>query len=298
MIGQAIADGILTGAIIALGAIGVSFTLQIMRFANFAHSELLTWGAYLALVFVAFAGPGTPTGPFSFGWQLIAAALFAALMTGFAAWAVDHLVFRSLRRRGAHPLTMVFAAFGAALVMRNVVVLIWGHGSHYYTRELQMSVELLPGVRMLPDQIFILALALVVVVCLHGFLTYSRTGMAMRAMAESPPLAQVCGVEVDAVVRWTWILSGALAALAGVFAGLTPQLHPEIGFNLLLALFAAAILGGTGSLVGAVIGGLLVGLAENLSLLFISAGYKTAMPFLVLLLVLVVRPQGLFGEKV
>jgi branched-chain amino acid transport system permease protein len=297
MIGQAIADGILTGAIIALGAIGVSFTLQIMRFANFAHSELLTWGAYLALVFVAFAGPGTPTGPFSFGWQLIAAAAFAALVTGLAAWAVDHLVFRSLRRRGAHPLTMVFAAFGAALVMRNVVVLIWGHGSHYYTRELQMSVELLPGVRMLPDQIFILALALVVVVCLHGFLTYSRTGMAMRAMAESPPLAQVCGVEVDAVVRWTWILSGALAALAGVFAGLTPQLHPEIGFNLLLALFAAAILGGTGSLVGAVIGGLLVGLAENLSLLFISAGYKTAMPFLVLLLVLLVRPQGLFGEK-
>lgn len=297
MIGQAIADGILTGAIIALGAIGVSFTLQIMRFANFAHSELLTWGAYLALVFVAFAGPGTPTGPFSFGWQLIAAAAFAALMTGLVAWAVDDLVFRNLRRRGAHPLTMVFAAFGAALVMRNVVVLIWGHGSHYYTRELQMSVELLPGVRMLPDQIFILALALVVVVCLHGFLTYSRTGMAMRAMAESPPLAQVCGVEVDAVVRWTWILSGALAALAGVFAGLTPQLHPEIGFNLLLALFAAAILGGTGSLVGAVIGGLLVGLAENLSLLFISAGYKTAMPFLVLLLVLLVRPQGLFGEK-
>ena len=297
MIGQAIADGILTGAIIALGAIGVSFTLQIMRFANFAHSELLTWGAYLALVFVAFAGPGTPTGPFSFGWQLIAAAAFAALMTGLVAWAVDHLVFRNLRRRGAHPLTMVFAAFGAALVMRNVVVLIWGHGSHYYTRELQMSVELLPGVRMLPDQIFILALALLVVVCLHGFLTYSRTGMAMRAMAESPPLAQVCGIEVDAVVRWTWILSGALAALAGVFAGLTPQLHPEIGFNLLLALFAAAILGGTGSLAGAVIGGLLVGLAENLSLLFISAGYKTAMPFLVLLLVLLVRPQGLFGEK-
>ena len=297
MIGQAIADGILTGAIIALGAIGVSFTLQIMRFANFAHSELLTWGAYLALVFVAFAGPGTPTGPFSFGWQLLAAAAFAALLTGLVAWAVDYLVFRNLRRRGAHPLTMVFAAFGAALVMRNVVVLIWGHGSHYYTRELQMSVELLPGVRMLPDQIFILALALAVVVCLRGFLTYSRTGMAMRAMAESPPLAQVCGVEVDAVVRWTWILSGALAALAGVFAGLTPQLHPEIGFNVLLALFAAAILGGTGSLVGAVIGGLLVGLAENLSLLFISAGYKTAMPFLVLLLVLLVRPQGLFGEK-
>lgn len=297
MIGQAIADGILTGAIIALGAIGVSFTLQIMRFANFAHSELLTWGAYLALVFVAFAGPGTPTGPLSFGWQLLAAACVAALLTGVLAWLVDMLVFGRLRRQGAHPLTLVFAAFGAALILRHLVVLLWGHESRFYTRELQMGLELLPGVRMLPDQIFILALALVIVAGLHVFLRYSRMGIAMRAMAESPALAQVCGIEVDAVIRWTWILSGALAALAGVFAGLTPQIHPEIGFNLLLALFAAAILGGTGSLAGAVVGGLIVGLAETLSVLVISAGYKTAMPFLVLLLVLLVRPQGLFAER-
>lgn len=297
MIGQALADGILTGAIIALGAIGVTFTLGIMRFANFAHSELLTWGAYIALVIVAFAGPGTPTGPFSFGWQLLAAAIVAAVLTGLAAWAVDTLVFRRLRRRGALPLTMVFAAFGAALVMRHLIVLVWGHESHYYTRELQMAVEVLPGVRMLPDQIFILGLALAVMIALHAFLVGSRTGMAMRAMAESPPLAQVCGIEVDAVVRLTWIISGALAAFAGVFTGLTPQLHPEIGFNMLLSLFAAAILGGTGSLAGAVIGGFLVGLAENLSLLVISPGYKGAMPFLLLLVILILRPQGIFGDK-
>lgn len=297
MIAQALADGLFTGAIIALGAIGVSFTLQILRFANFAHSELLTWGAYLALVFVAFAGPGTPTGPLSFGWQLVAAAFLAALLTGVLAWLVDALVFSRLRRQGAHHLTMVFAAFGAALVMRNLVVLFWGHESRYYTRELQMAFEVLPGVRILPDQVFILLLTLAVVVALHLFLAYSRTGMAMRATAENPALAQACGIRVEAVVRATWILSGALAALAGVFTGLTPQLHPEIGFNLLLALFAAAILGGIGSLPGAVVGGLLVGLAENLSLLVINPGYKTAMPFLLLLAVLLARPQGIFGEK-
>ena len=294
---QALADGLLTGAIIALGAIGVTFTLAIMRFANFAHSELLTWGAYFALVVVAFAGPGTPTGPLSFGWQLLAAALAAAVLTGLAAWGVDALVFRRLRRRGALPLTMVFAAFGAALVMRHAIVLVWGHESRYYTRELQIAVELLPGVRVLPDQIFILALALASMIALHAFLAWSRTGMAMRAMAESPALAQVCGIEVDAVVRLTWIISGALAAFAGVFTGLTPQIHPEIGFNLLLSLFAAAILGGTGSLAGAVIGGFLVGLAENLSLLVISPGYKGAMPFLLLLVILWARPQGIFGQR-
>ncbi len=297
MLGQAIADGILTGAIIALGAIGVSFGLQILRFANFAHSELVTWGGYLALVVVAFAGPGTPTGPLSFGWQLIAAMLIAGVLTGGLAWLVDVLVFRRLRHSGAHHLSMVFAAFGAALVMRHLIVLIWGHGSYFYTRELQIALQVLPGVRMLPDQIFILGLAGVVVVALHLYLTYSRTGMAMRAMAESPGLAQVCGVQVEGVVRWTWFLSGGLAAMAGVFLGLTPQVHPEMGFNLLLALFAAAILGGAGSLIGAVVGGLMVGLAENLSVLFISPGYKQAMPFLVLLAVLFVRPQGLFGEK-
>jgi branched-chain amino acid transport system permease protein len=292
-----LADGILTGAIIALGAIGVTFTLGIMRFANFAHSELLTWGAYVALVVVAFTGPGVPTGPLSFGWPLLVAGLVGAVLTGLAAWAVDILVFRRLRRRSAAPLTMVFAAFGAALVMRHLIVLVWGHESRYYTRELQMAVPLLPGVRVLPDQLLIAGLALTVMLALHGFLAWSRTGIAMRAMAESPSLAQVCGIEVEAVIRLTWIISGALAALAGLFTGLTPQLHPEIGFNLLLSLFAAAILGGTGSLPGAVLGGFLVGLAENLSLLVISPGYKGAMPFLMLLVILLLRPQGIFGPR-
>jgi branched-chain amino acid transport system permease protein len=297
MLAQVLADGILTGAIVALGAIGVSFSLQILKFANFAHSELLTWGAYLALVVVAFAGPGTPSAHLSFGWQMLAAMAVAAVLTGGLAWVVDLLVFRQMRRSGAHPLSLVFAAFGAALVMRHLVVLIWGHGTHFYTRELQISVEVLPGVRMLPDQIFILGLTLVIVVALHLYLTYSRTGIAMRAMAENPTLARVCGIEVEGVVRWTWILSGALAAMAGVFLGLSPQLHPEMGFSLLLALFAATILGGTGSLIGAVVGGLAVGLAENLSVLVVSPGYKSAMPFLLLLLVLFFRPQGLFGGK-
>lgn len=297
MIGQALADGILTGAIIALGAIGVSFTMQIMRFANFAHAELLTWGAYLAWVFISFAGPGTPTGPFSFGWQLLAAAAAAALLTGLLAWAVDRLIFIRMRRRGAPHLTLVFASFGAALVMRHVLILIWGHESRYYTKELQIATEILPGVKVLPDQFFILFAALVIVIALHLYLTYSRTGIAMRACAENPQMAQVCGIEVDTVIRTTWIIGGMLAALAGVFTGLTPQVNPEIGVSLLLALFAAAILGGIGSLPGAVIGGLFVGIAENVTLIVVSPGYKQAMSFLLILLVLLIRPQGIFGER-
>jgi branched-chain amino acid transport system permease protein len=297
MFGQTVADGILTGAIIALGAIGVSFGLQILRFANFAHAELITWGAYLALVFVGFMGVGEPIGPLSFGWQLILAMALAGLLTGLLALVVDVLVYRLLRNRGASSLTLVFASFGVALILRHLVVLAFGPGTHAYTHELQIAVEVLPDIRMLPDQIFILLATLIVVVGLHLYLTYSRTGIAMRAMAESPALARACGVKVESVVRWTWMLSGALAAMAGIFLGLTPQLHPEMGSSLLLELFAAAILGGVGSLPGAVIGGLLVGLSENVSALAISTVYKTAMPFILLLLVLFLRPQGLFGKK-
>lgn len=296
MILQALADGILTGAVIALGAIGVSFTLQIMRFANFSHAEMLTWGGYITLVFVSYFGPGTPSGPFTFGWQLIAAALLAALLTGLLAWATDLLVYRRLRARGAHHLTLVFASFGTALIMRHLIVLFFGHDSHFYTRELQMAIEVSPGVRILPDQVFILLLTLAIVLALHFYLRFSRTGIAMRATAELPALAQACGMRIDGVIRTTWIIGGALAALAGVFVGLTPQLNPDIGHSLLLSLFAAAILGGTGSLIGAVIGGLAVGIAENVALLWVDPGYKAAMPFLLLLIVLILRPQGLFGD--
>lgn len=297
MIGQALADGILTGATLALGAIGISLGSQILKFANFSYAELLTWGAYLALTFVAFASAGAPIGPFSFGWPLLGAVVLAGLLTGALAVLVDRLVFRRLRAQHADSLTMVFASFGIALILRNLVLLIWGPEAQYYTSELQIAVEVLPGVRLLPDQVFILGLTLVLVLGLHAALRYTRLGVSMRAMAESPVLSRVCGVKVETVVRWTWIASGALAAMAGIFTGLTVQLRPEMGFNLLLSIFTAAILGGSGSLFGAVLGGLIVGLAENLSVLVIPASFKSAVSFMLLTLVLYVRPQGLLGPS-
>jgi branched-chain amino acid transport system permease protein len=296
LLGQAVADGFLTGAILALGALGASLNLQILRFANFSHAELLTWGGYIALTFTTFATVGTSIGPLSFGWQLLLAVLIAGTATGMVALAVDRLVFRQLRARHAHNLTMVFASFGVALILRNVVLLLWGPDAHYYSDELQIAIEVFPGIRLLPDQVFVLVLTLVLVLVLHLVLRFSRLGMAMRAMAESPGLARVCGIETEKAIRWTWIVSGMLAAAGGVFLGLTVQLRPEMGFNLLLAIFTAAILGGTGSLFGAVIGGLAVGLAENLSLLIIPSGYKAAVPFVLLMLVLYFRPRGLFGS--
>ncbi len=296
---QHFTDGILSGAIISLGAIGLSLTMRILRFANFSHSELLTWGAYSALVFAGFFAAmddtlGGPIGPLSFGGTLVLAAVFAGGLTAALALVLDRLVFARLRRHAGH-MTLVFASFGVALLVRNVILMGFGPDPYYYSNELQIAVRV-AGVRVMPDQIFVLGLTAVLVVVLHLFMTRSRAGVYMRAVAENAPLARASGVDADAVVRWTWIIGATGAAVAGVLYGLTVQLRPELGFSLILPLFAAAILGGTGSLYGAVVGGLVVGLSENLSVMVIPSSYKPAVPFLLILGVLYFRPRGIFGE--
>ncbi|MFC5586889.1 branched-chain amino acid ABC transporter permease [Nitratireductor kimnyeongensis] len=295
---QAIADGILSGSIIALGAIGLTLTMGILRFANFAHAELVTWGAYMALGVLSLTGAFMgPLAPFSFGVPLLMATLVAMVATALLALAIDWLVYHPLRGRANH-LTLVFGSFGVSLLVRMVILLLFGGAAQYYSNTLQIAMKVAPGLRIMPDQIFTLGLTAVIVVALHLFLQKTRLGLSMRALAENPELARVNGIDTRHVVRWTWIIGASLASIAGVLYGLTVQLRPEIGFHLLLPLFAAAILGGVGNVFGAVIGGLIVGLAESISVLFIPAGYKLAVPFMILLLVLYIRPTGIFAGTV
>jgi len=295
MIAQALADGLLTGAIYALGAIGLTLTMGILRFANFAHAEMMTWGAYMALgVLTVFSLESAPLGPLTFGWPLIGATVIAVFLTIALALIIDRLVFSRLRGRVGH-LTLVFASFGVALIVRNLISLIFGGEATYYTNELQMAIELAPGLRVMPDQVFMFCLSLVLVAVVHLFLQKTRLGLAMRAVSENPVLSEINGISLARIVQWTWIIGGALAAIAGVLYGVSVQLRPEFGFQLLLPLFAAAILGGVGNVIGAVIGGFLIGTIESVSVLMIPAGYKVAIPFLVLLFVLYFRPTGLFS---
>ena len=302
---QLVSDGLVIGSVIALGAIGVTLVYSILRFANFAHGELLTWGAYLAWTvlvgIVAATGPMTPLGPFSFGWPLLAALLAAAVATAALALLADALLFRRLRRRGS-AITLIMASFGAALVLRNLLQFIYGAVPEYYSREIQVAIRLVPrdvlgGLRITPDQLFVIGLTALTVIGLHLFLTRTTLGKAMRATSLNPQLAQVTGIDVDAVIRATWIIGAVLAAVAGVFAGLTVQLRPQLGLDLLLPLFAAAILGGIGSVYGAVVGGFIVGLAQSLSVPLVGAEYRTGTAFVVLIAILLVRPTGIFGER-
>lgn len=310
---QIVADGLIIGSVVALGAIGLSLTLAIFRFSNFAHGELLAWGAYLALVagsaaaqMAALVGAQIgaqmqqPLAPFSFGIGLLVALGLSAAGTAGLALLLDALLFRRLRRQGS--ITLVIASFGAALALRNLLQYWQGGIPKYYGETLQIALPLVPrsvagGLRATPDQLLVLALTVAVVAALHLFLRYSTLGRAMRATASNPALAQVSGIDPERVLRATWVLGAVLAAVAGVMAGLTVQLRPTMGVELLLPLFAAVILGGVGSVWGAVLGGLVVGLAESASVTIVGAEYRAAAAFAVLIAILVVRPTGLFGDK-
>jgi len=301
---QIVADGLIIGSVISLGAIGLSLTVSIVGFSNFSHGELVAWGAYFAFIVTGLTsmpqGLAASIGPFSFGWGLVIATVAAAAITGALALALDTVLFKRLRKQSS--ITLVIASFGAALVLRNLLLFWQGGVPKYFSQNLQIATPFLPrsfwgGLRFTADQLLVLALTLATVTGLHLFLRYSVLGRSMRATAANPGLAQVTGIDTERVLRSTWMLGGALAALAGVFAGITVQLRPTMGAELLLPLFAAVILGGIGSVWGAVLGGLLVGLAESASVTLLGAEYRTVAAFIVLTVILLLKPNGLFGER-
>jgi len=298
---QFIVDGLVAGAVIGLGAIGVTLTYAILRFADFAHGEFVSWGAYFTLVVsgllgLAAGGTAAPLGPFSFTWPILGAGLVALLATGVLALALDRVLFRRLRETG-EGIVAVMASFGASLALRSLIEAIFSSRPAYFTRALQIAKPLGLGTRITPNQAATLAATAVLVVVTHLALTRSRMGRSMRAVAENPSLARVNGIDVEGVIRATWLIGGALAAASGIVVGLLVQIRPSMGFDLLLPLFAAAILGGIGSVPGAVVGGLVVGLSEAAAVAFVGAQWRGAVAFVILIAVLLMRPSGLFGPS-
>ena len=298
---QVLLEGAVAGSMIGLGAIGVTLTYSILRFANFAHGDFLAWGAYIALLVSGALGAlagglAAPIGPFSFGWSLPLALLFAAPLTAGLALLVDALLFGPLRRRRSAVIILVMGSFGAALTLRSLLEFLFTSRPAYFTGELQMAIRFGGGVRATPDQLLALAVAAALVLLVHLLLTRTTLGRAMRAVSENPELAGVVGVDVRRIVRFAWILGAGLACVAGVMAGLLVQIRPQMGLDLLLPLFAAAILGGIGSIPGAMLAGLIVGIAEAATVALVGAEWRAAVAFVILIAILLLRPQGIFGK--
>lgn len=301
MIAQTLMDGLIAGSMIGLGAIGITLTYSILRFANFAHGDLISWSAYFALSVSTALGtivPGLATsiGPFSFGWSLPLGLLASIALTGLLALVVDWLLFARLRQRGGAIIILVMAGFGAALSLRSLLEFIFTSKPYYFTDALQIAKPLVGGARATADQLLGLGLAVALVGLVHFILTRTAAGRAMRAVSENQALAGLAGIDVVRTIRLVWIFGAALAAVAGVMTGLLVQIRPHMGLDLLLPLFAAAILGGIGSVPGAMLAGLIVGLAEALCVQFIGAEWRAAVSFVILVAILLLRPQGLFGK--
>ena len=279
--------GIVLGCIYALGAIGISLVFGILRFANFAHGETMTFGVYVTLTAVVM------TGLHPLLVMPLAMAITAVLAVG-----VDRAFYKPFRK--APTVMLVIASFGMMLMIRSLIQFFWGVQLQPMVRGIQKPVEWLDPLRVPPKHLLIIGGTVVLMTATHLLLTRTRIGKAMRATSDSPELARITGIDTELVVRMTWIIGSALAVAAGVFLAIDTHVETQMGFRLLLPMFAAAILGGIGKPYGAVAGGLVIGIAEELSAYpwigtapLLSPGYKAGIAFALMVAMLIWRPQGL-----
>ncbi len=298
-----VVNGIVLGAIIALGAIGLTLIYGILSFANVAHGDYMTLGAYLALFMVGSVLPALGIesqglGPFTFGYPLLIALPVAVAVVAGGAIVLDLAIYRRLRDRGVHTVVLAMASLGVAIALRGLVQIIWSGETQHYPREFRQVLHLPMDVRVPPDGIFIAIVAIILVVGVYLVLTRTKMGKAMRATADNPELALVSGINTQHVIRWTWGLGAVLAATAGILlAVFQAQLLPIMGWKFLIPLFAAVILGGIGNPYGALVGAFVVGVTSEVSTQWINPSYKPAVAFTIMIVLLLVRPRGLFGAS-
>ena len=322
-INKVLISGTVLGSIYALGAIGVTLIFGILRFAHFAHGDMMTMGAFfsflLALVLYHY-GIVLPI-PAGFVVLPIAMAITAAVALG-----IDRTIYAPLRRRGAKPVTLLIASIGATLMIQGLIRLFFGTGQHSFFDygepktiiKFDMSWAGARPITFTEPQLIMVVVTVILIIALNFFLTRSRLGKAMRAMADNADLAQVSGINTQLVVRVTWVIAGALACAAGTMLSLDVSLKPDLAFNIVLPIFAAAIVGGLGQAYGAIAGGFLLGFAETLGvfnwatvlkplqavlpewitipsdLALVPTEYKLTVSFVILVITLLWRPTGIF----
>jgi neutral amino acid transport system permease protein len=279
-------NGIVSGSYFALGAIGLTLVYGILKLVNFAQGDMLTFGAYIAFVFDATLD--TP----------LAVALVAGVLATAALGVAQELaMWRPMRAKKAGMLQLLLMSLGLAFVLRYVIQFIWGTEPRSLDADVTSSISFL-GLSIGETELIVVIISFVVLAAVATMLRVTSLGRQMRALADNFDLAETTGIDTGQVVLKTWLLAGGLAGLAGVLVvAATGSLTPNTGFYLLLPLFAAVVLGGIGNAYGALAGGLVIGLTQEWSTLVVESQWKVAVSFLVLIIVLIVRPQGIFGRE-
>jgi neutral amino acid transport system permease protein len=295
-LGQSIANGIKFGLIIAMTAVGLSLIFGTTGLVNFAHAELVTFGA-IAAWFLNSAGIHIWVFDLANPMNLIVAAVITVGLGAVLGGVIDLGMFRPLRKRGTGTFQMLVISIGLSLALRQMLLIWFGERSlRYRDYAIQSTVELGP-VNITPRDMWIIGLSVLTLLTVGAVLQYTRIGRATRAVADNPDLAESSGVDVQRIVLYVWMAGGALAALGGVFQGATQSVNYLNGFQLLLLMFAGVILGGLGTAFGAMVGSLVVGLATEVSTIWLSSEIKYVWALAVLVIVLLLRPQGILGVR-
>ncbi|WP_247629342.1 branched-chain amino acid ABC transporter permease [Microbacterium croceum] len=278
--------GLNFGLLLALASMGAALIYGTTRLSNFAHAEMVTWGGLVALVTTTF-------------WHLplwlgIAAAVIGG---GLFGWALDAGIWRPLRRRGLGVVQLMIVSIGLSLALRYAFQYLIGGGTRQLPGASPTPIQFGPVSLSYIDMIA-MGVSIIVILGVAFFLTRTRIGKATRAISDNPQLAAASGIDVDKVVRYVWILSGTLAAISGIlWAYFRPGVKWDMGMQMLLLIFAAITLGGLGTAFGALVGSLIVGIAVEVSTLWIPSDLKYASALVVLIVILLVRPQGLLGRR-
>jgi branched-chain amino acid transport system permease protein len=286
MIKQIIANGLIVGTVYGLVAFGFSMVFRVCKFFNFAHGVVYAIGAYLAYTFAI-----------SLGINVVISFFLAVALAGIVGIIIDRLVYKPLRKRKAPNLVFLIASFGVFIFIQNLLQLIYGaqiltirtgpvkEGHHFL------------GAVITDIQIMILVVSVSLCVSLWLFIQKTKLGKAMRAVADDPMAASIVGINPERIILWAFAIGSALAGAAGILISLETNIEPTMGMNAILKGIIASIIGGIGSIPGAMFGGLFLGIAENLGIWKISAGWKDCIAFAILIVFLLLRPGGIMGVK-
>ena len=285
MLLQQIVNGITIGGVYALVALGYSMVYSILRIVNFAHGDIFMIGTFIGLSLSS-----------SLGLPIYASILISCALTAGAGMLIERTAYRPLYSKGG--LSVLISALGVDIFLQNFARMVWGSETHPYPSELKVQSYMVGNVSITNIQIIIMAFTAVLLVLLYILVYRSKTGIAMRACAHSIVNARLMGINTNKIIIFTFGIGSALAAIAGNLVGIYyDAVYPSMGYSMGMKAFAAAILGGIGSIPGAVIGGFLIGVVEILGSAYISSGYRDAFAFAVMIIILVVRPSGLMGKK-
>lgn len=280
------ADGLRLGLVIAMCAVGLSLIFGTTGLTNFAHGEMVTFGGLMAFLLNV-----------TIGIPLLISAPIVVALGGLFGLALNVFIFGKLRRRGVGLISQLVVSVGLSIVLRNMYLYQFGGRTKPLNDYSQQTVMRLGPASITPRDLTTAILSLLVLVAVALFIQKSRTGKAIRAVSDNPTLASSTGIDTQRIIRIVWFAGGALAALGGIFRGLDEQVGFEMGSRLVFLMFAAITLGGLGSAFGALVGGVLVGIFVEMASLVVPAELKNAPALLILIIVLVLRPQGILGRK-